>query len=48
MKRIQIKAYEPHLVKERSLRILNKAHLGKEKPIMGNIEPLLRITKPVE
>ena len=39
-KRIQIKLYEPHLGKERSLRVLNEPHLEKEKPVMGNIEPL--------
>ena len=33
-KRIQIKLYEPHL--------------GKEKSVMGDIEPLLGITKPAE
>ena len=29
-----------HLAKERSLWVLNELHLGKEKPVMGNIEPL--------
>ena len=27
---------------------LYKSHLGKERPVMGNIEPLLAITKPAE
>ena len=47
-KRIQIKLYEPHLGKERSLRVLNEPHLEKEKPVMGNIEPFLGIAKPAE
>ena len=41
-------AISSHLVKERSLRVLNELHLGKEKPVVGNIEPLLGITKPTE
>ena len=41
-------AISSHLGKERSLRVLNELHLGKEKPVMGNIEPLLGITKPAE
>ena len=32
----------------KSLRVLDELHLGKEKPVMENIEPLLRITKPAE
>ena len=28
--------------------LLNELHLTKEKPVMGNIEPLLEITKPAE
>ena len=44
-KRIQIMLYERHLANlERSLRISNEPHLRKEKPVMGNIEPLLEIT----
>ena len=39
-------AISSHLAKERSLRVLNELHLGKEKPVMGNIEPFLGITKP--
>ena len=34
--------------KERFLRVLNELHLGKENPVMRNIEPLLGITKPAE
>ena len=41
-------AISSHLGKERSLRVLNELHLGKEKAVMGNIEPLLGITKPTE
>jgi len=47
-KRIQITAYEHHLAKERSLWVLNERHLGREKPVMGYIEPLLRTAKLVE
>ena len=28
--------------------VLSELHLGKEKPVMGNIEPLFGITKPAE
>ena len=41
-------AISSHLAKERSLWVLNELHLGKEKPVMGNIEPLLGKTKPAE
>ena len=41
-------AISSHLGKERSLRVLNELHLGKEKPVMGNIEPFLGIAKPAE
>ena len=41
-------AISSHLTKERSIRLLNELHLGKEKPVMGNVEPLLGITKPAE
>ena len=53
-KRIQINLYERHFEpfvgrgKERSLRVLNGLHLGKEKSVMGNIEPFLGIAKPTE
>ena len=30
------------------LRVLNELQVGKEKPVMGNIEPLLGIAKPAE
>ena len=41
-------AISSNLAKERSLWVLNELHLGKEKPVMGNIEPLLGIAKPAE
>ena len=43
-----MRALSSHLAKERSLRVLNELHLGKEKPVMGNTGPLLGITKPAE
>ena len=49
--RIQINLYERHFEPfgERKIpSVLNELHLGKEKPVMGNIEPLLEITKPTE
>ena len=41
-------AISSHLAKERPLWVLNEFHLGKEKPVMGNIELLLGITKHAE
>ena len=49
-KRIQI-FYERHFEpfgKRKIPPVLNELHLGKEKPVMGNIEPPLGITKPAE
>ena len=51
VKRIQMNLYERHFEPfgERKIPpVLNELHLGKEKSIMGNIEPLLGITKPAE
>ena len=50
-KRIQINFYERHFEPFGERKIppsVNELHLGKEKPVMGNIEPLLGITKPAE